>query len=595
MPFAKGSRAVRCALRVVSFVLLFVAFVPAAPAHRRVLLLHSLEHESAPFSVFEEALRRDLGRQSSDEIDFYEVSLHNGSGDDQKPVLDYVLSRFAQQPPDLLVPIGGPAARFAEENRSKLFPTTPMLLAAVDQRHLENAVLTSNDTVVAVKHDPSQVIETILRVLPETKNIFVVLGNSELERFWRHTLELEFERFGNQLTFTWGNDLSFSELLRRCAAMPPHSAIFYALMSVDSAGIAQTEETALGELHSVANAPIFGAQSNQFGHGIVGGPLMSMDDLGETAARVTVRILDGESPGNIEPQTQLPGLPLFDWRELRRWNIDENRLPPGSVLDFREPTLWQRYKLYVVASVFVCLAELLLVFALFINLVKRRRAEKVARKLGRQLLNAEEAERARVARELHDDITQRLARLVIDTGGLDSEQNQATRGVITRGVREELVRLSEDVHSLAYKMHPALLQRLGLAKSLRAECERFSRQESISVDFKLEEISAQVPHDTALCLIRLTQEALSNVGRHAHSKTAEVSLRTAADGLELTVTDTGVGFNAGNGSQPSLGFASMQERVRLLEGKLTIKSTPNQGTMVRAWVPFEKNRVGATR
>jgi signal transduction histidine kinase len=85
------------------------------------------------------------------------------------------------------------------------------------------------------------------------------------------------------------------------------------------------------------------------------------------------------------------------------------------------------------------------------------------------------------------------------------------------------------------------------------------------------------------------------VGRHAQSKAAEVSLRTAADGLELTVTDTGVGFNAGNGSQPSLGFASMQERVRLLEGKLTIKSTPNQGTMVCAWVPFEKNRVGAMR
>jgi signal transduction histidine kinase len=364
-------------------------------------------------------------------------------------------------------------------------------------------------------------------------------------------------------------------------------------MSVDSAGIAQTEETGLAELHSVANAPIFGAQSSQFGHGIVGGPLMSMDDLGETAARFTLRILNGESPGNIKPQTQVPGLPLFDWRELRRWNIDEDRLPSGSVVHFREPTLWQRYKWYVVASALVCLVELTLIFALFINLVKRRRAEAVARELGRQLLKAEEAERARVASELHDDITQRLACLAIDTSGLDSEQNQATRGLLTRGVRDELVRLSEDVHSLAYKMHPSLLQRLGLSKSLRAECERFSRQESISVNLKLEEIPAQVPHDTALCLVRVTQEALSNVGRHAQSKTAEVSLRTAADGLELTVTDTGVGFNAGERPRSSLGFDSMQERVRLLEGKLTIKSKPNQGTMVCAWVPFEKNRVGA--
>src|SRR5262249_48300145 len=158
---------------------------------------------------------------------------------------------------DLMVPIGGPAAKFAEANRSKLFPTTPMRLAAVDQRHLENAALTSNDTAVAVRHDPSQVIETILKILPETTNVFVVIGNSELELFWRHALEQEFDRFRNHLTFAWGPDLSFREILKRCAALPPHSAIFYALMSVDTAGIAQTEETALADLHAVAIAPIF--------------------------------------------------------------------------------------------------------------------------------------------------------------------------------------------------------------------------------------------------------------------------------------------------------------------------------------------------
>jgi signal transduction histidine kinase len=346
----------------------------------------------------------------------------------------------------------------------------------------------------------------------------------------------------------------------------------------------------LSELRAVANAPIFGVQSSQFGRGIVGGPLMSMDELGQTAAIVTERILQGESAGNIKTKPQSPSLPLFDWRELRRWNIDENRLPPGSVLEFRELTPWQRYKWYIVAAVTTCFGELALIFALVNNLDKRRRAEEVARELGKKLLKAEEAERTRVARELHDDITQRLARLAIDAGGLDSE-NQTARVVITRGVRDELVRLSEDVHALAYKMHPSLLQRLGLAKSLRVECERFSRQESISVDLEIGEIPAQIPHDTALCLVRVTQEALTNVGRHAQSKTAVVSLRTAKDGLELKVTDTGIGFNPGVDSQTSLGFASMKERVRLLEGKLTVDSTPNQGTMVRAWVPFEKNLV----
>jgi signal transduction histidine kinase len=191
---------------------------------------------------------------------------------------------------------------------------------------------------------------------------------------------------------------------------------------------------------------------------------------------------------------------------------------------------------------------------------------------------------------LHDDITQRLARLAIDAGGLNSDQ-QATRSAVARDVREELTRLSEDVHALAYKMHPALLQRLGLATSLRVECERFSQRESIPVCLNLAEIPRQVSQDTALCLVRVMQEALTNVGRHAQAETAAVSLRVAGEGLELTVTDTGIGFKPGMEFRQSLGLASMQERVRLLEGQLTVESKPNKGTMVRAWVPLDENRI----
>ena len=260
---------------------------------------------------------------------------------------------------------------------------------------------------------------------------------------------------------------------------------------------------------------------------------------------------------------------------------------PNSVLSFREPTAWQRYKWHIVVTATVGIAQLLLIIALVTNLVKRRRAEEVARRLGKQLLQAEESERARVAHELHDDVTQRLARIAIDTSVLPSEQNPAARDAITREVRDEIVRLSEDVHALAYKMHPSLLQQLGLADSLRAECERFSRQQGIDVSVKVENIPAQIPTDTALCLVRVTQEALTNVGRHAQSKTAEVSLRMASNGLELMVSDAGVGFD---GKVPvRLGIASMQERVRLLKGQLSVDSLPEHGTRVRAWVPCEQN------
>src|SRR5262249_54454193 len=153
------------------------------------------------------------------------------------------------------------------------------------------------------------------------------------------------------LTFIWGNELSFAEMLKRCATLPPGSAIFYALLSVDAAGFPHTEEDALTALRAVANAPIFGLQSSQLGRGIIGGPLMSMDDLSRNAAGAAVRILNHESPEDVRVPAQLPGPNLFDWRELRRWHISENSLPAGSAVRFREPTLWQQYRWYVLASV----------------------------------------------------------------------------------------------------------------------------------------------------------------------------------------------------------------------------------------------------
>jgi PAS domain S-box-containing protein len=220
------------------------------------------------------------------------------------------------------------------------------------------------------------------------------------------------------------------------------------------------------------------------------------------------------------------------------------------------------------------------------DITERRQTEQTARELSGRLIAAQEAERARLARELHDDITQRLACLAIDAGRIESGMNGAERNETMRDVRDRLVRLSEDVHSLSYKLHPALLEDLGLPDALKAECERFSRHESLPVDVKLEQIPAKLPPDAGLCLFRVTQEALRNVARHAHAKAAAVSLRPLDGGLQLAVTDSGVGFDPGqHRHRPSLGLASMRERVRLVGGDLDIESAPGHGTSVVAWVP----------
>ena len=126
-----------------------------------------------------------------------------------------------------------------------------------------------------------------------------------------------------------------------------------------------------------------------------------------------------------------------------------------------------------------------------------------------------------------------------------------------------------------------MLEDLGLAEALKAECERFSRQETVPADVTLGELPAGVPPETALCLFRVTQEALRNVARHARARTVKVSMRALDGGLQLAVRDDGAGFDpALQRERPSLGLASMRERVRLLGGELDIESAPGQGTNI---------------
>jgi PAS domain S-box-containing protein len=217
-----------------------------------------------------------------------------------------------------------------------------------------------------------------------------------------------------------------------------------------------------------------------------------------------------------------------------------------------------------------------------------KRAEDELRSLSRRLIRAHEEERALLARELHDDVTQRLAVMAIDVGRAEIAAAGGTQAETMKAVRESLVRLSEDIHSLAYQLHPSVLEELGLAEALRTECERRGRQSGIDIFPDFDSALSEVGPDAALCLYRVAQESLSNVIRHAQARSASVVLRRVDDGLLLAVRDDGIGFDpALRRQERSLGLASMRERLQLVNGTLDIESVPGQGTAIVAWVPAE--------
>jgi signal transduction histidine kinase len=239
--------------------------------------------------------------------------------------------------------------------------------------------LTPNDAVVSVAIDYHAATKNILQVLPDTNHIAMVIGTSPIEQFWRKEIERESQPLTDRVKFTWYETLSFDDILKRAANLPPNSAIFWELMIVDAAGVVHEDGTALTKLHQVANAPIFTYSDAFFGRGVVGGPNVPVLEVAQQVGSVAVRILGGESPGSISVSPIGMAAPKFDWRELQRWGIPESRLPPGSEILFRSPTIWERYRAYVVAVLAVLLLQSIAIAWLVYEHRRRQAAEMLAR------------------------------------------------------------------------------------------------------------------------------------------------------------------------------------------------------------------------
>ena len=447
----------------------------------RVLLLHSFGQEFQPFSDAASRFRQELNQRLDGKVDVFESALQtarSGPGLNDAPFVDYLMALTAEAGPDLVVTIGGPAMQFAQRHREQLFPGVPMLFAAVDIRLLEPERLTDSDGAVTFRNDPSLLLENILQVLPDTRHVAVVIGASPHERYWAEEVRRELQPYEGRIDFSWLGDKGFEQMKAEVARLPPHSAILFLLLVVDGAGVPHPFDHGLKELHAVANAPIFGFYSSQVERGMVGGRLIPDAELGAKAAEAAWQILQGAAPAGIRTEPIEAASPIYNWRELQRWGIRDSDLPEGSQVLFREDTMWEKYRPYLEAGLLVLLLQTALIVALVRQNRRRLRAEKEAASLGGRLLMVHEDERRRVARELHDDVTQRLAAMAIEATQLHTGNPSVSNPV--KSIRDGLVRLSEDVHALSYRLHPSVIEDLGLAEALRAECDRVNRSGDVS-------------------------------------------------------------------------------------------------------------------
>lgn len=367
--------------------LLMLALLPAtlfaglglsgeATVPKRVLIIESFGRDVAPFNAITPAFKKELLRTFPGRVEFHEAGLESaGKNKAEEAFTSYLKELYATRRPDLVMPVGGAAAQFWERQRAALFPETPVVIAGIENRVLRSLNLSSNDAVVAVQFDPVAATEIIPRLFPSTTNIGVVLGNSALEQFWVTTAQRELSNRSPSPHITWFNDLPFAEMCRRAAAMPEGSALAFGMLVIDKEGVAYQQTTALDQICRAANAPVFGLFEEQLGHGIVGGVLYSSEELGRQAGKVAARVLGGERPGDIGTTVVSAGKPVFDWRELKRWDVSERNLPEGSVVRFRQPSTWERYRWYILGALGVMLLQTVTILGLVAQRARRRRAE----------------------------------------------------------------------------------------------------------------------------------------------------------------------------------------------------------------------------
>jgi PAS domain S-box-containing protein len=224
-----------------------------------------------------------------------------------------------------------------------------------------------------------------------------------------------------------------------------------------------------------------------------------------------------------------------------------------------------------------------------VDITDRKRGEEALRTVSGKLIEAQERERSRIARELHDDINQRLAMVAIE---LQQLRDIPLLSVVklreqTGELFKQITEISSDIQLLSHRLHSSSLEYLGLVPAMKGFCEEFAKHQNVEVDFADSNVPSHLPPDTALGLFRILQEALHNALKHSGVRRFEVRLKSVPRGLRLTVRDSGKGFDAdlaitGRG----LGLVSMQERVSLLKGTISIASKPNLGTEIKVDIPL---------
>ena len=704
----------RSTILVLTMAMGAVAVPVAGQGQKAVLLLHSLGHDAPGRFPFDTAFARTVREAAHGSVDLYVETLdpNRFGGELQSRTREYLRAKYASKNIAVAAVIYDEALAFLLDERDPLFPAVPIAAVLLQRpRSLPDRV-----AVIHVGNMVGESLSLALKLKPEARQIAIIdgapPGGGGRDALYAETQE-QIEAMRLPLPVVFLRNLQLDDLLARVQGLPPDGIIFFARHYIGRRGEPIDSIEAVKDVTRVARAPVFVSTDTMIGPGGSGGVVIPLESLATDLAKLALRI---STPGSLPlPPTESRLLPMFDWRELRRWGIDERLLPPGSEVRFRELSLWDRYRWYVVGAVSLTLVQSLLIAGLVvqrarrrgtelalreseqrfrvmadtapvliwrsgidkacdffnkpwldfrgrtfeqeegfgwsdgvhpddrahcvqtyvkafesrepfriecrvqradgdyrwllgvgvpryddagrfagyigssIDITERRQIEEQNQDLAGRLITVQEEERGRIARDLHDDVSQQLASVGIMLSGLKRKVSKPSSepdfDVAVATLQERINTLAQAIRQLSHELHPSVLQHVGLVATLRRHCADVEAHHQTTVSFSANDRLDSLHPDVALCLFRVAQEAIANAVRHAHARTILVRLTATPDGVELAMDDDGIGFVTSERIGFGLGLRSVDERVRLMHGHVTMQSRPGRGTTLLVKIP----------
>jgi signal transduction histidine kinase len=546
-----------------AFALCLLLAPASAAGSKRVLVLYS-NNRLVPGNVaVDQGLRTELASSPDRTVHIFSEFLDEPEfrGQDyERTIVRYLGEKYGSQAPDVIIGVSNEAFDFLLRNRAQLFPGVPLIHTAVSTSFLKSLAPLPADVVgVPREYDPAGTIEQALHWHPDARRLVVVIGNSERDREWDARLHREIPPVAGTVPIEFLIGLPTPAVLKRVSELGPAAIVFTPGYFRDGDGALSNPRDVASLIARASTAPVYGPFDTFIGTGVVGGRMPSFENMGRQAAQIANDLFAGVAAASLHLPTVSPSALRVDWRQVRRWGIDEHQIPSDAIVSFKEPTFWETHRNAVVATAAVVLLQTLLIATLLVERRRRRHAELA---LQRQRTELAHASRLAMAGELTASIAHEInqplgailasadaADLILQAGG---DRREDLHRIVTR-IRRDDLRASEVISRLRtllakhepewkpFEVNAALSDAVNL---LLTE----ARQRRVTLELRPAATPLHVTGDSIQIqqvLINLLLNAMDAVAELPEDRRlVVVSDERVASGILITVRDRGHGIAA---------------------------------------------------